>query len=113
MTREPEETLEEIDFDVRAEPDPDDLVEIDVGGVAVPCVLVAVVEDEDSVYAVLQPREGDDPDLLLARFDESADGASRFSPVDDPEVVERVLTLLLRILPVDDPDGVDVGTDGA
>ena len=113
MTPEPGETVDEIAFDAGAEVDEADLVELDVGAGVVPCVLVALVDDDDVSYAVLQPRVGDDPDLLLARYVEDASGTARFRPVDDPEVVERVQTLLLRILPADDADGVDSDADEA
>jgi hypothetical protein len=113
MTREAEDVVEEIGFDGRVELELEDVVEIEIEGLIVPCVLAAVLEHDDTVYAVLQPQEGDDPDLLLARFDEAAIGLSRFSPEDDPEVVRRVFTLLLTILPVQDVDGVDAGTDEA
>lgn len=113
MTAEPDERVEEIAFEPGAEVDEADLVELEVDGARVPCVLVAIVEDGDVEYAVLQPRVGEDPDLLLARYDEGAVGVARFRPVDDPAVVERVQTLLLRILPADDVDGVDSGSDEA
>ena len=91
MTNEPRE-LEEIGFDEAEALTEDDLVVLrQDDGEEVQCVLLAIVDHDETSFALLTRHDmldADEPgDLLVARYREDEDGVSHFEPMLDDSVL--------------------------
>lgn len=83
----------------------EDVLEVAVDGAVVRCVLLALVEEDGTEYAVLQPLEDADADLLVARATDGGDGGLVLTPLEDQAELDRVRGAITRILPLADDDG--------
>lgn len=97
------ETVEEIGFDVGEAFAEDEVFELELEGRRIRAMLLAIVEDGDVPYAVLE--SADEGDLLLARYHEEEDGSVRLGPVEDEGAAARLQVLIERILPSIEDEG--------
>lgn len=105
MPRHDDDEMEELGFDELPTFEADDIVVLDgPDGAPRELVLLAVVGYQSREYAVLAVRadlEADvDGDLIVARYDADAEGAARFSNVDDAAELEGVRGVLGDLIDV-------------
>lgn len=94
-------TDEEIGFDEAEALADDDVVEIDVDGERLRCVVLAVFEEGERTFAVLQAVGDGDDDLLVVRYEEDVDGGMHFAPLADDDDFDRLQATIARLLPID------------